>query len=306
MSVPDDRAEEQRRIREKRDAEEARRRSLRDQRLCASCGAAVTDAAMALGLCPRCGKKLSVVLAPAQPALPLAIDPPRPYKAPEPPAAELAEPDEIPDPPEPACPSSSSDSSSPPASVSTPSAPAPTSPSPSSSASTPVSTPAKRGKRAPTAGEIAIAAAVSERFPERGGETLPSGYPDYGGPHPAMVVDVHKETRRPAPTGAAPEPRAAHAAERERRVTGYAVTKVVMTFHMGGGTFEDLAVGTVIELIDPSPRDQKDLDHWERVGRQHVVVRWRGGIALVLGKDISRTDIAAWRLQEEQRKATPC
>jgi len=303
----DARAEEQRKIREKRDAEEARRRSLRDQRLCASCGAAVTDAAMALGLCPRCGKNLSVVLAPAQPALPLAIDPPRPYKAPDPaPAPEpAAEPDEIPDPPEPACPSSSPAPSSTSALASGTSTASRASPSPSSGAPSPASTPAKRGKRAPTAGEIAIAAAVSERFPERGGETLPSGYPDYGGPHPALVVDVHKETRRPAPTG----PEAAPRAERqvaERRVTGYAVTKVVMTFHMGGGTFEDLAAGTVVELIEPSPRDQKDLDHWERVGRQHVVVRWRGGIALVLGKDISRTDIAAWRLQEEQRKATPC
>jgi hypothetical protein len=122
-----------------------------------------------------------------------------------------------------------------------------------------------------------------------------------------MVIDVHAESRRPAPGPellAEPQGRGERQAA-PRRVTGYAVTKVVMTFHMGSGTFEDLAEGTVVELMEPSARDQKDLDHWERANRQHVVVRWRGGIALVLGKDIQRTDALAWRTQEEQRKATP-
>lgn len=285
-----DRAEEQRRIREKRDAEEARRRSLRDARVCASCGKVATDAALALGICPHCGRKLSVVL--AQPTLPMPIEPPAPYKAPapepepEPAPAEIDDPN--PDPPEPAC--SPSDSSS------TPSSEAPTSKassSPSPGASSAASSSPRRGSRG-----------RADELPT-GDAFLASGYPDYGGPHPALVIDVHPESRRPAPTqvtAAAPRETRAPA---ERKVTGYAVTKVVMTFHMGAGAFEDLDAGTVVELIEPSARDQKDLDHWERVGRQHVVIRWRGGVALVLGKDIARTDLAAWRAQEDRRKASP-
>lgn len=121
-------------------------------------------------------------------------------------------------------------------------------------------------------------------------------------PEPKLVLDFASPRGLQAPVAPKPEPkRGEPRAPRDRRVLGHVRTKVDMTFHEGAGKFCVLRAGTVIELIEPNERDRVDLAHWERHGRQHVTVRWYGGISLVMSRDVERTDELAFRAQEEQK-----
>lgn len=125
---------------------------------------------------------------------------------------------------------------------------------------------------------------------------LAPGFADYGGEEPTFVIDlprVEAEDRRPPHIPDRwRQPGAAH----ERKVTGYARVKTTMTFHVGSA-FVDLAEGEVIELLAPSDYETTELEHWEQKNQQHVVVRWKHGVALVLGRDIERVTIDEWRKQ---------
>jgi hypothetical protein len=111
-----------------------------------------------------------------------------------------------------------------------------------------------------------------------------------------LVLDYTKKRVASVAEPAQPLPRE-HV---ERKVIAYARMKESLRFFFGGGIgkdghFDCLSAGTVVEVLEPNERDQRDQDQQKRRDvtekrppRQLVVVRWWGGVSLVWGGEVER------------------
>ena len=107
-----------------------------------------------------------------------------------------------------------------------------------------------------------------------------------GDPDKALAVERHR-AQAPKPTSA--------------RVTGYVVVKEDMVF-CAGKDYVTLPVGSIVELVQPSERDRKDLERFHKLRQPHAMIRWAGLSRCVPSKGLARSDAAAWNEQQHGRK----
>ena len=81
----------------------------------------------------------------------------------------------------------------------------------------------------------------------------------------------------------------------ERVVIGYARVKTDKLFSRADREYEALRAGTVLEVLEPDPRDRLDLERQLRMDhRQLVVLRWKNRAILLFGSDVDRVERSDW------------
>ena len=101
---------------------------------------------------------------------------------------------------------------------------------------------------------------------------------------PARVIAEPQHAQARAPTGP--------------RVVGYVEVREDMVFCMGKD-YVTLPVGEVVELLQPSERDRKDLERFSKQRHPHTVIRWRGLSRCVPSRCVTRSAESAWNAQEK-------
>jgi hypothetical protein len=86
------------------------------------------------------------------------------------------------------------------------------------------------------------------------------------------------------------------------RVVGYVEVKEDMVF-CAGKDYVTLPVGEVVELLQPSERDRKDLERFAKLRQPHTVIRWSGLSRCVPSRCVTRAPESAWNAQKQTEGA---
>ncbi len=101
-------------------------------------------------------------------------------------------------------------------------------------------------------------------------------------PEPMLVLDFTGEPPRSL------EGKAREAKEFvERRAVERVRVVVEMVFGYGAGA-ETLAAGTLVDRVEPTDHEQKELERLLRLRRQHCMIRWFGRVRYVPACDVER------------------
>ena len=71
-----------------------------------------------------------------------------------------------------------------------------------------------------------------------------------------------------------------------------------------GASYVTLPVGRVVELVQPSERDRKDLERFGKEKKPHTVIRWNGLTRTVPSRCLARVPESAWLAQQKKEATT--
>jgi len=106
---------------------------------------------------------------------------------------------------------------------------------------------------------------------------------------PERVIAETKHAQARVPTGP--------------RVIDYVEVKEDMLFCQGA-SYVTLPVGRVVELVQPSERDRKDLERFGKEKKPHTVIRWNGLTRTVPSRCLARVPESAWLAQQKKEATT--
>lgn len=122
---------------------------------------------------------------------------------------------------------------------------------------------------------------------------------------PRLQLSMDHGPHRPAPKKATEESYVW--VKQERHVTGYALVKEDMAFHVpkSRGSYETLEKGTVVELLEPTGAEAAELNRLAKDRKIYAVILWRGLSRYAPNTCVERVSDALWFEQLRLRRAPP-